>query len=208
MSSTHGQRGRRVAVHGRIDHLQFFDPAATAGGATGGWRALPAGVTDVSKNGLQLVVPERVPVGVGVRLDMAIPAGAGVLGGRWHTASGRLHEEGRVVHVRRNERDSEHWTVGVALPPAAPAVHDRTAVRVLFLGVALLLWYSFASAQAAENALAAALAIGFVLALGLTVELHHLLDIRSYPHRLAAWRASLEEDLRQAHRELLEPVAA
>ena len=199
----HGQhaaqqrRSRRVPVHGRVDHLQFCD--------AGDWRAAPAGVTNVSKNGLQLVVAEPVPVGATVRLDRAIPAGAGILGGRWHKSSGRLHEEGRVVHVRQDADEPSRYWLGVALPPSAPAFHDRTAVRALFLGVALLLWYSFSSTQAgAENALAGVLAIGFVLALGVTVELHHVLDIRSYPHRLAAWKASLEEDLRRGS----EPSAA
>ena len=190
LHASHQRRSRRVAVHGRVDHLQFFD--------SGDWRAAPAGVTNVSKNGLQLVVAEPVPVGATVRLDMAIPNGAGVLGGRWHKSSGRLHEEGRVVHVRQDADERSRYWLGVALPPTAPAFHDRTAVRALFLGIALLLWYSFSSTQSgAENALAGLLAIGFVLALGVTVELHHVLDIRSYPQRLAAWKAALEEELRR-----------
>jgi len=198
--ASHQPRSRRVTVHGRVDRLQFLD--------AGDWRAAPAGVTNVSKNGLEFVVAEPIPVGATVRLDMAIPTGAGVLGGRWHGASGRLHEEGRVVHARQDADEPARFWLGIALPPTAPAFHDRLALRALFLGVSLLLWYSLSSTQAGgENPLPGLLALGFVLALGATGELHHLSDIRSYPHRLAAWKATLEEDLRRGS-ESSEAIAA
>jgi len=214
MGNERKRRGRRVAVHGTVDQLQISDAQASPTGSPM-WRSLDAALINVSKNGLQVVVREPVRAGSTVRLSLGVPPGAAVLGGRWVSAgSGKLREEGRIVHVGAEPDQPHAWRLGVSLPPSGPAVHDRTAVRALFLGVVLLLWYSLAQSQGSENTIPVAVAIAFMMTLGAAVELHHIVEIRAYPHHLAHWRSTLETalasdaDLPDGDLELFVPNAA